>query len=378
MPSIPVNDDGAVLYYEDSGVPPNLATASYTTLVILHGGFFNCGIFRRMMPFAPTHNVRIVLLDARDNGQSTPYTDAELDEIHSIDIDIQRNFLRWSIREFATFLETFIREGTIPPIRETRTGERLGGISLIGWSGANGWFIPFFGMAETLPESTRSAINPYLRSYVIYDAPFYTIGMPPPPISEVYCPLRDPKLTEEERVSAFPAWVSGYYSNHSTTVRAALTATSLNILPSRHEFWEGIQRHCDTDLETSESLLSPTLARIPKETLDEIASNEVLVRSTLPVVTGFHREIYAECTENLVFDEAWQTFFPNASINVVSCMKSQGDCLSTTYTFKEMVLKRQAKGLNGRKIDIVLFDEANHLPHWDDPERTVIMFAKMA
>lgn len=41
MPTIPVNDDGAVLYYEDSGPPEGVT--DYTTVIILHGFVYHGG-----------------------------------------------------------------------------------------------------------------------------------------------------------------------------------------------------------------------------------------------------------------------------------------------------------------------------------------------
>ena len=122
-----------------------------------------------MLPFASAHNVRLVLLNARDNGQSTLFTEAELSAIHSSDISIQRQFLRDTVCEYASFLKWYIYREDIPPIREDPvTGERMGGINLIAWSGGNAYFIPFFGMADVIPERVRDAIEPYLRSYVIF------------------------------------------------------------------------------------------------------------------------------------------------------------------------------------------------------------------
>ena len=50
MPTIPVNDEGAVLFYEDSGAPQ--ATEHYATLFILHGFMFHGGTSMiRLYPF---------------------------------------------------------------------------------------------------------------------------------------------------------------------------------------------------------------------------------------------------------------------------------------------------------------------------------------
>lgn len=41
MPTIPVNDDGAVLYYEDSGAPGD--APYYPTVFVLHGFIYHGG-----------------------------------------------------------------------------------------------------------------------------------------------------------------------------------------------------------------------------------------------------------------------------------------------------------------------------------------------
>ncbi|THH31895.1 hypothetical protein EUX98_g2265 [Antrodiella citrinella] len=323
-----------------------------------------------MVPFASASNVRLVLLDGRDNGQSSLYSDAELKCIRSTDRTIQEEFIRSGVLEFATFLQWYIQHEDIPPVQvHHSSGERSGGINLVAWSAGNTLFIPFFAMADSIPEKVRDMIEPYLRSYIVFDVPFYAIGMPAPPSDKVYCPLRDPALSESERVVAFPAWLSGYYGKHAPVVRDALTATSLDTFPTPSEFWDGLQKHCDEHP-------SPTISRIPKYTLEKISSPEALVRSSLPVLLGFHPEIFAECTERMVFQEQ-NIYFPNVKIQVVGCMQSQGDHLLSAYTIKEMLLRRQAKGIAGRSIRVVPFDGANHLPHWDAPEPTVKFFVSV-
>lgn len=41
MPILPVNDDGALLYYEDSGAPPG--SRDYHTIFLIHGFIFHSG-----------------------------------------------------------------------------------------------------------------------------------------------------------------------------------------------------------------------------------------------------------------------------------------------------------------------------------------------
>lgn len=191
--------------------------------------------------------------------------------------------------------------------------------------------------------------------HVAPDPTYYTIGKPDPP---VYCPLRDPALTPQEQANAFPAWVSGYYSKHAPLVRAALVAKTLKDLPSPDAFHGGLQRDHDT---VEEGGLEPTLVRITKDTLDEISSMDGFVRSTLPVLF-FDKAFYADCAHKFVFDEAWaKKYFPRARATLVANMKSHGDCLTCAYTMKEMLLKREAAGKGGRNIQVVPFDDVNHM-----------------
>ncbi|THH29454.1 hypothetical protein EUX98_g4744 [Antrodiella citrinella] len=371
MPFAPVNDDGAKMEYEDSGAPADSTT--YATVLVLHGGYFNNGIFRRLIPFAAASSLRLVLLNARDVGQSTPYTELELSLLQSNDKAKQEAFFRKCVPEYAAFVAWYVQHEEIPLLKVEECGLRTGGISLVGWSAANDWFIPFFAMPEELPERVRVAIEPYLRSWVMYDSTYYAIGKPDPPNDLVYCPLRDTEMTQAEQAEAFPAWVSGYYFNHKPIVRAAFEATSLAAFPSIAAFCTGI----DIERDANEVKRAPTLYTIPKETLAEITSPDAFVRSILPVLF-FDKTLYAEYIRRVIFDEDLaKRYFPRVDVRVVSCMQGQGDCLYCTYALKEMLLKRKEKGRGGRKMDIVPVDGFNHMAHWDEPEKMVKLFASI-
>lgn len=45
MPTAPIDDDGTVLYFEDTGPPEN--QTSYTTIVLIHGLIFHSGTWAR-------------------------------------------------------------------------------------------------------------------------------------------------------------------------------------------------------------------------------------------------------------------------------------------------------------------------------------------
>lgn len=123
-----------------------------------------------MMPFAAPNNVRLVLLNARDFGQSTPFSEAEMKAILSKDKATQAAFMRGAAPEYAAFLDWFIRHEGIPPVKMDAKGVKTGGIGLFGWSAASDWFIPMLALADAIPEGTRALVGEYLRTYVMYGA----------------------------------------------------------------------------------------------------------------------------------------------------------------------------------------------------------------
>ena len=177
-------------------------------------------------------------------------------------------------------------------------------------------------------------------------------------MDQIYCPLRDPNMTQEEQANAFPAWVSGYYTKHKPIIRKAMEATSLKDFPSLTEFNAGIQRTQDGEATGGQV---PTLHRIQKETLDEISDMGAFVRSTLPILF-LDKAFYRDCAHKFIFDEnVAQNYFPRVSVTLVSNMQSHGDCFTQTYAIKEMLLKRQEAGIRGRQMQVVPFDGVNHM-----------------
>lgn len=126
------------------------------------------GIFEPMIPYAAQHNLRLILLDSRDNGGSTPYTADELALLRSTSKEDQEHFLKDLVLEYARFLEWFIEHEKPIPLKENADGKRTGGVSLVFWSGGNGMGIGFFAYANLLPQRTREVLEKYLRSYILY------------------------------------------------------------------------------------------------------------------------------------------------------------------------------------------------------------------
>ena len=127
-----------------------------------------------MIPYAAGHNFRLVLLNMRGYPGSTPYDERELDMLEGTpavqgDASPQDMALEARGKEVAEFLRWFIQSENIPAIREEPgNGKRLGGVSVLSWSGGNAATFAMFAHAAKLPEETKSLLNAYLRSFIMY------------------------------------------------------------------------------------------------------------------------------------------------------------------------------------------------------------------
>ncbi|TFY79113.1 hypothetical protein EWM64_g4895 [Hericium alpestre] len=102
MPLAPVKEEGAQLYYEDSGPVEGV---HYTTLVLVHG----TAIFHPMMPFAEPNGLRIVAVNRRNYPVSTADTAEDLLAIaKGSPAETQSAFLARQGLEIAEFLSWFI------------------------------------------------------------------------------------------------------------------------------------------------------------------------------------------------------------------------------------------------------------------------------
>ncbi|KAL5537017.1 hypothetical protein ACEPAF_840 [Sanghuangporus sanghuang] len=199
MPVITIDDRGNTLYYEDTGVPPD-AVALYTTLIIVHGTGSHGQIFRRLLPLAPKHNVRLVLVNRRDYPGSSPYIEEDLSKARA--------------SEFARFIKTFIEKENIP---KASSDWNRGGVVLMAWSSGNGYILPLLAHIDTIPEETRQFIEPYFRSHIVFDAPRWIPGAPPAP--DV---LKDASLSEEPSTNGSLRIIHTKASLHATSLTCNL------------------------------------------------------------------------------------------------------------------------------------------------------------
>lgn len=186
MPTLALQDRGVVLAYEESGAPANSTT--YTTVFLLHTFLFDArmyirglplrahlldcsmispGSFRRMFLHAATHNLRLIALHLREYGDSTKFTDEELDNFYSADPAVQEASVFGQGMEIASFIAHFIEHEELPPPKESNGGQ-TGGISILGWSAQGAASaLSLLANIAALNLHRSALIEEYLRTVIL-------------------------------------------------------------------------------------------------------------------------------------------------------------------------------------------------------------------
>ncbi|KAH9972937.1 Alpha/Beta hydrolase protein [Lactifluus volemus] len=336
MPVSIVQDGTLCFSYEDSGA----LDGPYTTFVMVHGTGFHSGIFSPMIQFAAANRVRLILLNRRDYPGSTPFSDTELAELGSPDLETRAKALAQQGIDVGLFLAWLVREEKLPPVSTDRNGQQQGGIVLVAWSLAHTPLAGFLAHIDALPDDALRALEPCLRSYCIFDSPHGSFGLQTP--SE-YNPLVDSTYPMEQRVPRFYSWVSAYYT-HSELAR---------------------KTHDPALLDTTPPPYPPPPCAHPA-TLDVMApaSLEALswpgpIQGSEALLHGMPLSLTFEQTRRMLFDEDLGSVLPRCKVIL----------LWGENTLWEM--EREAVGQVCRTLEIVEIPGANHFPHWDEPEAMI-------
>ncbi|KAH9939831.1 hypothetical protein B0H21DRAFT_812571 [Amylocystis lapponica] len=369
MPVGPVDSNGTVLYYEDSGVPPE-SSSTYATVVLAHGTMFHSAIFRRMMPYAAAHSLRLVLLNLRDYPGSTRYSAAELGMLGGPTREAQDAAITARGREIAAFMHWYIETEHIPPISKGTEADETqrGGISLLGWSSGNCQTLSVLAHADKLPEETRVLLGAYLRSLILHDASLTSIGETAPELEGLYSPFRDPNLNYDEKVLGFSKWVSCYWSQTDLAPQSSAFAATVVERKMLHE----------ADTPEADRRL-PSVERMSAEKFAAVTDIDVMARSQI-LLQRIDTEIYQEnlrraLSHLYVVDETGvkQPVWPALKVQVDWCDMSVGEEL-----WAATKIRRQYGGLSDpRRMEVFRVEKANHFVHWDEPERFTEFLARM-
>ncbi|KAF5009713.1 hypothetical protein FDECE_4059 [Fusarium decemcellulare] len=334
------------LAYRDTG--PVAGSSDYTTVVIIHGLGFHSANFIPMLPFAATHNSRLVVLNRREYPGSDPYTAEERHQLEAVQEAedgkaLLNEFMRNRTHEFFDFLTAFVQQEKIP-----LPNGQSGGIILVAWSLGAIWLMPFLLHASSFPVGGVD-ISKYVRHAIIYDSPYTCFAYPPP--EDPYLPLRDESIPPEDRAEVFSRWVSAYYTHE---------------LPTEHS--DGLERR----IPAQDQL--PTIDTATKEQIEGFFDSKVagfegsdILYAGLGLSTGLNAELRDRvfCLPRKSTPSFWETL----PIVYLCCDRSVYEMPWAALSIQNQLKEAEQLGHKMRNISIVTMKGANHFAHWDEPER---------
>ncbi|KAL5488023.1 hypothetical protein ACEPAI_6131 [Sanghuangporus weigelae] len=363
MQNVNVDDAGTQLGYIDSGAPSG---NSYTTLVCVHGHSYHAQNFSRLFPLSAKYNLRVIALNRRDYVGSTPFSESELDILKDGTDEAKEQFMRTRGLEIARFLVWLVKELNIPPASEDG---KSGGIALLGWSLGNITTMAFLGNLSSYAEDITETLEPYLRTFFIYDLPNNCLGYSRP--EGYYHPLEDTSIHERIRGIQFGKWVSSYYEHPAYTAGPDSYA----------------QNHTKSVFPRGSRSIDALQLRAPKKaarpcTLDKLSPRDLL--SCVDIAPGTRSEwamwrlppsvLHAQKSKALISeydtganDNSSQPL-AKLQIRVLCGLASLWVVQWETWAFEEEYLKWRDEGKEVRSVKFIPVEEANHFMHWDDPE----------
>ncbi|KAI0820428.1 hypothetical protein BC628DRAFT_1330448 [Trametes gibbosa] len=380
MPTAPVDDEGTVLYYEDSGVPAG--STKYVTLVLIHGTCFHSAIYRPMISFASQRKLRLVLLNLRDYPGSTPLTAVDIADLRDLGEEGQARAMQKRGLEIAAFLRWFIETENIPPAQEhAGQGELAGGLSLLSWSGGNCPTVAMLAHADKLPEETRKLFETHLRSIIMHDPSGTVIGQPRPPGLSAL--KRNPSAPVDVQVAEFAAAVASYYPPFTFP-------ESVNPPPTFDPPRRALHFISPDGVDTKHT---PTTSRMTPEVLRSLTHPPVMAENQHLIWTLSHdvyrtnltRALYDCCMQPVEHDDssgkgpvmqAEKQVWPALRVHVIWCEMTVGDC-----AWAAAIIHAQYEAARiecRRRVRFHMVAGANHFVHWEEPERFVELLASIA
>jgi len=356
MPVGPADEEGTMLYYEDSGAPEGSQT--YVTLVLVHGALFHGGIFHRIFPLAAARNLRIVTVNKRDYVGSSPYTHEELDALRG-SIEKQKAVMEALGLQLAHFIAWFIDKEKVPRICDSggETRASTGGFALAGWSAGNTVTFSLMANADKLPQRIRELFESYFRVFIAYDMPMRAAGEAFD--YRIYSPWRDPALSYEDRLNIFGPWVSTYVAPI-----ADLTG-DVTMIAARKPL---VEKESNRPVSTVARMSPEELASTTD--MNAFKRSQMLVLGVDPsILRGHIHRAIIDCRFDIGAGEK-KAIWPHLQVKTIWCDMTIGDVILWHWKLLENWKAARQLGNDGtRPLESIKFGNANHFPHWDDAER---------
>lgn len=146
--------------------------------------------------------------------------------------------------------------------------------------------------------------------------------------ARLYSPLRDPNLSQEDRIKQFAIWVSSYFPPVSD-----LSGITLEEVTSRKAVHLGKTVSVSPDVQKG-----PTVERMSPEEFEAMTDVDALTRSSqyiLRVNPDIYRENFERAHWRQDSDKSESVAWPQLKILVVWCGMDVGDCIWAVSRFRE-------------------------------------------
>lgn len=120
--------------------------------------------FKKLLPLAAQHKLRVVVLNRREYPGSKALTDEEFRQFDGADEQGHETYFGARAQELAEFLLDFAVKQHLP----TASAESAGGIAVMGWSAGNAYTLSLLSHAGAIAPSMRKRLEPFLRTVVIF------------------------------------------------------------------------------------------------------------------------------------------------------------------------------------------------------------------
>ncbi|KAJ6483297.1 Alpha/Beta hydrolase protein [Mycena sanguinolenta] len=183
----------------DSGPP---STESYMTFILVHGHTYHSGVFKKLGPLAQDNSARIVCVNRREYGGSTPHTPEELCVYQAGNDEERTRLLGEEGVNLALCFDAIIQKSALPA---------SGHVALVGWSLGNTFTMAAMASIASLPHDSRDRLAKYIKTFLLWDAPSQALGIEGP--ENPYVPLYDMTIPDGARGQAFGVWVASYFTH---------------------------------------------------------------------------------------------------------------------------------------------------------------------
>ncbi|KAL1748052.1 Alpha/Beta hydrolase protein [Schizophyllum fasciatum] len=231
-PAIELHELALSFSYIDSGAPAG--EENYPTFILLHGHTFYRDVWRPMFDLAPAHRARLIAVDRRGYGASTPYTPDEQQLISHGPDHARLAFMEKEAEALLRFVDAAIARCALPPR-----------VVLVAWSAAVAYSYPLLGALARLPPASQQRVRDAVTGLVFFDPPVTAWGLSCPPM---YMPITDESIPlGRTRGDACNRWFSIYWHHKSTdshdpTTLCATEEENGPIIMGKWKLEEEIQR----------------------------------------------------------------------------------------------------------------------------------------